>query len=382
MRIGLLGTLAKPITLEASGGTEMFCALLSHGLAKKGHEVYLFASRESQVPGVRLIPVSERTMADVREELNHHDRPDFTAELKHNVDLAFNARMAMAALVHEDALDVFHDNTSSLIIGSVSDFLQKPTVTTLHMPPSTFSEYVHVPQLVTKPLNTYVAVSKFEQRHSPVASRVIYNGTEIEQYPFHEAGAEEMIWIGRVSKATPKGLKEALQASALVRKPLLFAGFVSDKPYYDAEIAPLIGPYGRPVGVINDQEKKAAFYGQAKLALFPIQWEEPFGFVFTEAMACGTPLVAFARGSVPEIIEDGVTGYIVNASAEDKRGDWTVKATGMDGIREAIERVYSLSHEQYRAMRRAARERVEQLFTVEAMVNAYEALYQELSGKQ
>lgn len=97
-----------------------------------------------------------------------------------------------------------------------------------------------------------------------------------------------------------------------------------------------------------------------------------------EAMACGTPVVAYARGSVPEVIKDGETGFIVNSSEEDKRGDWIVKKTGIEGLCEAVEKIYSMPEEQYRQMRRNCRTHVEKNFTVERMVGEYEKVYNQI----
>lgn len=97
-----------------------------------------------------------------------------------------------------------------------------------------------------------------------------------------------------------------------------------------------------------------------------------------EAMACGTPILAYARGAVPEIIEDGVTGFTVNSSDTDVRGDFIVKKTGEQGMLEAIERIYALPDDEYQAMRRACRKRVEEYFTAERMVTGYETLYKKI----
>jgi glycosyltransferase involved in cell wall biosynthesis len=102
--------------------------------------------------------------------------------------------------------------------------------------------------------------------------------------------------------------------------------------------------------------------------------------VMIEAMACGTPVVAFARGSVPEVIKDGETGFIVNPSDEDKQGDWIFKRTGVDGFGEAVERIYSMPDTEYRKMRYACRRHVEENFTVEKMVNGYETVYRKILG--
>ena len=119
-------------------------------------------------------------------------------------------------------------------------------------------------------------------------------------------------------------------------------------------------------------------YGKSKVLVMPYQWEEPFGLVMIESMACGTPVVAYARGSVPEIIKDGQTGFIVNSSEKDKRGDWIVKKTGIEGLLEAVEKIYAMPEAEYLEMRRNCRKHIEKHFTIERMINDYVETYKEV----
>ena len=135
------------------------------------------------------------------------------------------------------------------------------------------------------------------------------------------------------------------------------------------------------VGMLTTPRREEVM-GRAKCLLFPIKWEEPFGMVLIEAMACGTPVVAYARGSVPEIIKDGETGFIVNSSDSDIRGDWIVKKTGIAGLCEAVEKIYSMSKVEYQKMRHACRTHVEANFTVEKMADNYEKVYQKILSSQ
>ena len=127
--------------------------------------------------------------------------------------------------------------------------------------------------------------------------------------------------------------------------------------------------------------KLSDFYGRAKALLYPIEWEEPFGLVLIESMACGTPIVAFARGSIPEVVIDGETGFIVNPSDSDIRGNFIIKKTGKEGLKEAVEKIYAMSEAEYRQMRLNCRKHVEANFTVEKMVDGYEKVYQKLLGR-
>lgn len=378
MRIGILGTLSKPITTSSVGGTEAFCVLLAMGLKRLGHEVALFATPESSLPDIPLIPVGEHTRSHIREvclgrgkELNQAERDA--------IDLSLTARLIVTLQHHQGDFDVFHDNTSSFLTGSISDMIDRPIVTTMHMPAVGPNLYLQIPPLVTDPKNIYVSVSKYQQMHTSIASHLIYHGMETNEFPVGTGDGKYMVWIGRISPNAPKGVKEAIEVSKTTGKPLKVAGDISDQAYYTDVIQPSLGPPVEEVGVVTAQ-KKYTLLGNARVGLFPIQWEEPFGFVFLETMACGTPIIAFARGSVPEIVDDGVTGFIVNPSDRDKRGDWIVKATGLRGIEEAVERIYAMSSVSYETMRRACRKRVETQFQTETMIRGYEQLYREIIG--
>ena len=111
--------------------------------------------------------------------------------------------------------------------------------------------------------------------------------------------------------------------------------------------------------------------------LFPILWEEPFGMVMIEAMSCGTPVIAFNRGSVSEIVKDGVTGFIIDQDNENRsnKGKWIIKKKGVEGLTEAINKIYNMDNREYDQMRHNCRRHVEENFTVEKMVDGYEGVY-------
>ncbi len=122
----------------------------------------------------------------------------------------------------------------------------------------------------------------------------------------------------------------------------------------------------------------AKHYQSSKVFLFPVILEEPFGFVMAESMACGTPVVAYAKGAVPELVKDGLTGYIVNSSDDDIRGNWIIKKTGVKGLCEAINKIYSLQKDKYEEMRTNCRKHVEANFDIDRMVKEYIDVYKRL----
>jgi glycosyltransferase involved in cell wall biosynthesis len=176
-----------------------------------------------------------------------------------------------------------------------------------------------------------------------------------------------------------KGLKEALTAAQLTKKELSFVGTISDQEYFEREIVPLLKDgerYMHPQ--FHSLAEKAAFFGNAKACILPIMWEDPFPYVVLEALATGTPIIGFARGSFPESVLDGKTGFLVNPSDDDIRGDYITKKTGIAGICEAIDRMYLLNETEYTAMRKNCHERIKTTFSIESMISEYINLYKEV----
>ena len=181
---------------------------------------------------------------------------------------------------------------------------------------------------------------------------------------------------------------EAVNISLKAEKKMKFAGSISmdetDQNYFNSDVMSKINNNKHLIeyhGFIP-RDKIGTFYGSSKLTLFPIQWEEPFGLVMIESMATGTPVIGFARGSVAEVIRDGETGFIINPSADDIRGNWIIKKTGIEGMIEAVKRIYSMPEAEYSNMRRNCRKHVEENFSIKHMVDEYEKAYNKILSKR
>jgi glycosyltransferase involved in cell wall biosynthesis len=209
----------------------------------------------------------------------------------------------------------------------------------------------------------------------------VYNGVDIENFEFNESGGNNLLFIGRIIKK--KGVEEAIKTSLLTNYPLNIVGSIRE---YDKDnIASFLSKINnKNIKIIKTAFRTEAikYYSTSKITLAPILWEEPFGLITVESMAAGTPVVGYARGALPEIIKDGETGFIVNPSDDDIRGNFIIKKTGVEGLCEAVERIYSMPEDQYRKMRKACREHVEKNFTVERMVDDYEKVYEEILNKK
>lgn len=378
--IGILASLSQPISFSATGGTEIFCALLAKGLASKGYKVYLFASKGSRIPGAETIEVTERSILEIKNCFTEKYNREMEEGERIRINESLNTRALICAKKMEDKIDLLHDNTTSAIIASSSDLFNLPIISTLHMPVTKqYSHFLELPKLINFPKNIYVGVARWQieilQKNHFNAPFYVHNGIEIDDFEFSAINTtEEILWLGRVSPRTPKGLKEALLLCKKLNKPFCFSGFISDQTYFEKEIKPLLEGKVRST-FVKEKKEKSRFYGAGKMMLFPIQWEEPFSLVFLEAMACGTPIVAYARGGACEAIVDGVTGFLVNPAENDKRGDFIIKKTGQEGLIEAVERIDKLSQKDYCQMRLNCRKNILEKFTVEKMIEGYEKIY-------
>ncbi|HVZ58894.1 MAG TPA: glycosyltransferase [Patescibacteria group bacterium] len=213
--------------------------------------------------------------------------------------------------------------------------------------------------------------------------KTIYHGVDPKVYEFSEKGGEYLAFMGRL--IPEKGLDQALESAIKTNHHLEIATHVTpvteETPYYHEKIAPFLkNPLVTMRGLLTDGPK-ISFLKGAKAFLFPLRWDEPFGMSVIESLAVGTPVIAYARGSMPEIILDGKVGFLVNPSPQDKKGDFIIKKTGEEGIREAIERLYALSPEEYLRMRQNARDHVLGHFTVERMVNNHMEVYTQVLSR-
>jgi glycosyltransferase involved in cell wall biosynthesis len=205
---------------------------------------------------------------------------------------------------------------------------------------------------------SFISISDAQRRPAPRAAwaATVYHGLPHDLYGFTETPGDYLAFLGRLS--VEKQPDHAVVIAKLSGMPLRIAAKVdpADQDYFTARIAPLLDdPLVTFIGEIADSEK-TAFLGGARALLFPIDWPEPFGLVMIEAMACGTPVIAYAGGSVPEVIENGVTGFIVRNAAEAAR---------------AVSRVHKLD-------RRRIRDRFEARFGADRMADAYLAVYRGL----
>jgi glycosyltransferase involved in cell wall biosynthesis len=344
MRIAQVAPLAESCPPALYGGTERVVSYLTEELVAQGHDVTLFASGDSRT-SAELVACSERALRLNAEPVDA---------------LPFHMIMLekVARRVHD--FDVLHFHIDLMHAPVVRAFANK-TVTTLH-------GRLDLPQLQpfyrTFPHLPLVSISHAQRRPMPPVNWIgtVHHGLPLSLLRFEpEARPGYLAFLGRISPE--KRPDRAIEIAARSGMPLKIAAKIDrvDRPYWQARIEPLVRAHRNVeyVGEINEREKNA-FLGGATALLFPIDWEEPFGLVMIEAMACGTPVVAYGGGSVPEVLDHGRSGFIVNSIDEAVR---------------AVDRIGALP-------RAAVRDRFEARFTVQRMAGDYIDIYQELAEQR
>lgn len=300
MKIAQIAPLAESVPPRFYGGTERIVSYLTEELVRQGHEVTLFASGDSRTQA-ELVPIT-----------------DIALRLDPKVMDTIPYHMMMLEQVRQraDEFDALHFHIDLLHLPMVQDFMNR-TVTTLH-------GRLDLPDLPpfyrTFPKHSLVSISDHQRLPMPPVNwgGTIYHGLPADLLaPRLAEGEGYLAFLGRISPE--KRPDRAIRIAARSGMKLKIAAKIDavDRAYWERDIAPLVDRYPNVefVGEINEQQK-ADFLGQASALLFPIDWPEPFGLVMIEAMACATPVIAFRCGSVPEVIEHGVSGFIVESEDE------------------------------------------------------------------
>ena len=340
MRIAQVAPLYESVPPRLYGGTERVVSYLTEELVAQGHEVTLFASGDSRTAArlVSTYPRALRLDKHVTDHLVHH-----LVMLEELIRLA-------------DRFDVIHYHID-YVHYPVSRRLGRPQLTTLH-------GRLDIPDLqwLYREYRDMPVVSISDAQREPIPGAdwrgTVYHGLPLALHSFHEQPGSYRAFLGRISPE--KRVDRAIAIARRVGLPLRIAATVdrADRTYFEKEIKPLLQqPFVKFLGEIGESEKNA-FLGNAAALLFPIDWREPFGLVMIEALSCGTPVVAWRQGSVSEVLEDGVSGYIVDE---------------LEDAVAAVEKLGALS-------RRRCREVFEERFSVGRMARDYLAIYRRLLG--
>ena len=333
MRIAMLSSISWRTPPRAYGPWELVTSLLTEALVARGVDVTLFATLDSLTAG-KLDGVAPR---------GYSEDPSLDAKVWEALHVAH-------LFEHAGEFDLIH-NQADFIPLAFSRLVDTPMVTTIHGFSSprilpVFERYAD--------RQHYVSISDADRAPSLTYAATIHHGIEVEKFPFDPEGSDDLLFFGRIHP--DKGAGEAIRAARATGHRLVMCGLVQDEGYHQREVAPFVD--GHTVdyrGVVGGEERLRAL-GAARGLLHLIGFDEPFGLSVVEAMACGTPVIAYRRGSMPELIEHGVTGFLV------------------DSFDEAVAAIGRLDEIDRKACRRA----VEQRFTVDRMADEYLALYRHI----
>jgi glycosyltransferase involved in cell wall biosynthesis len=346
VRVALIAPARYPIVEPYAGGMESHTAELARRLRDLGHHVTVFGLHGSApdlvAPADEL--VAPQFSLAAQNDVSAVPR-SFMAE--HHAYLALMLRLQRAP----HRFDVVHDNALHYLTLSLASTLPMPTVATLHTPPTTWFESAVAAGPPSS--TTFCAVSRGNARSwrdqlGPLP--VIYNGVDTEVFT-PGTGGGPAVWTGRL--VPEKGAEHAIAAARLAGLPLVLAGPIADAAWFERGVAPLLGGDVRYAGHLN-QRQLAELVGRASVAVVTPRWNEPYGLVAAEALACGTPVAAYDRGAVAELL-DGQTGRLAPADDVAHLADAMRSAQGLD--------------------RRAARQRAVERWSSARMAREYAALY-------
>ena len=336
MRIAQIAPLWIPVPPYNYGGTELVASWLTEELVRRGHKVTLFASADSKT-SAELVPIWSSSLWKANLATPH----------------AVFGLMYKKLFEMQDQFDIIHDHCE-FYTTPYTQFLKAPVVSTIHHP--MYEELIVL--FKNFPKVNYVAISKNQKRTAPGVNivRTIYNGLPIQDYPFNPKPKDYLLWLSKVYPG--KGPAEAIEVAKRAGEKLILSGNIPKEygDYFEYRLKPMIdGKQIQFVGASNF-EKKIELFKNAKAVLYPIKRPEPFGLVVIEAMACGTPVIAYKEGAMAELIKDGETGFLVS---------------NQDEMIEALKKVHRID-------RSICRAHVEKNFPLRRMVNRYERLYKKL----
>lgn len=338
LRIAQIAPPWYPIPPTGYGGIELVVSLLADGLVDAGHDVTVFASGDSKTK----------------------------AKLEHVYDAAPSAdigRIApevihiMPAYLRREEFDVIHDH-SGKVGPAIANFIDKPVLHTLHGP------FTEENQRYYRSVNHGIwfnSISDYQASCCPDLNYVgtIYNSVDVDWYPFSAEKEDYLLFLGRMNRE--KGAEFAVEVANRLDMRLIIATKMTEPhefEHFEAKVKPLMGANTEMLGELT-LEEKADLIMRAKCTLFPIQWPEPFGLVMIESMVCGTPVVAWRNGSVPEVVGDGESGFIVES---------------VDEMADAIRRIDTIDPA-------ACRRWVEERFSAPTMVQSYVDAYRKILAR-
>lgn len=307
---------------------------LTEELVRRGHEVTLFASGDS-ITSAQLISITPKALR----EMKIKDLYGINMWAMLNVGLAYQM---------QDQFDIIHDHTGYLSLAA-ANISKTPVVATMHGSFNSSNSKIY--QALRNP---YVVTISKSQRVVPNLNYAgtVYNGLDMKNYPFADTHDGYLLFVGRI--CLEKGTHFAVEVAQMLGLPLIIAAKLesTDVPYFREYIEPFLSEQIKWIGEVTEEERNKLM-SRALCFLHPATWREPFGLVLIEAMACGCPVIAFNKGSIPELVNNGQTGYVVSDAEE---------------MAEAIIKIDQIDRAQ-------CRKHALQNFSAEKMTDGYEEIY-------
>lgn len=342
MRIAQIAPIIERIPPKRYGGTERVVHALAEELVKRGHEVTLFASGDSHT-SAKLRSVYPRALREAR----MRDLYGLNNLTLLNLGSAYDS---------QKDFDIIHDHLAPLTL-PVANLSDTPVLMTMH---GAFTpENRRLFQAFRKPYVATISNAQIHGARDMNHAGVVYNGLSMEEYPFGEKSGDYLLFVGRIS--LEKGVHHAIDVALALDLPLIIAAKLDpvERPYYHEYVEPWLSDRIRWIGEI-DEEERNKLMREALCFLHPVTWREPFGLVLIEAMATGTPVVGFNKGSIPEVVVDGKTGFVVN---------------DLEEMIDAVANIGAID-------RTACREHALKNFSAKQMADGYEDIYRKiLSGE-
>lgn len=326
------------------------------GLASRGHKIDFYGPKGTKVTGAKVIDCGLEALQGrggkilgVPGARNIERDKIFSLWDQYLISNMF-------AAAEKNKYDILHVHPIDRALPIAMANQSVKTVYTLHDP--IYPWRAEIFKMFQSPNQGLVSISDSQRKPVPDLNylNTVYNGIKMDQFKFSASDDGYLLFVGRITPE--KGVAEAVEAAHKMDERLIIIGPAAENEYWNERIKPYLGEKIKHIGFVP-RKSLFKYYRKAKALLFPIQWEEAFGLVMTEAMACGTPVIGFRRGSVPEVIEDKKTGFIVN---------------DVDEMMDAVRKIGLIS-------RKDCRKRVEDNFSTEKMIEGYEKVFLNFADK-
>lgn len=347
--------ISSPVPNDIAYSPASIAVAVAEGLAERGHEVSFFGPEGTQLKNVEVMTKNVRPLVSTMQQLYELTTPAdlFKNYIPSLYDQYLVREMFERAKAGEFDVLIFHHPESAM--GYAHLYPHVPVLYILH--DQLDENRRQVLEMHHSANQSFISISNSQRRDAPDLqyAQTVYNGIDTDTFTYCEDAEDYLMYAGRI--IPEKGAKEAVQVALKTGRRLIMTGQVTPASqwYFDEHIKPHLSDKILYLGMI-DKAQMVKYYQKAAALLMPIRWEEPFGLTMAEAMACGTPVIAFRRGSVPEVVKDKKTGFIVENTAE---------------MIEAVEKVSKIS-------RSDCRKHVEQNFTLDHMIRGYEQVLKEL----